>query len=107
MAARVNLPVAGVIENMSWFVAPDTGARYEVFSGGGGELLAAELGVPLLGQMPLEPAVAQAGDAGPAGGRGRARTAPPPRPCSRPPSGSLAAVRGPVAGRAPDAGRRW
>jgi ATP-binding protein involved in chromosome partitioning len=64
MAARVNLPVAGVIENMSWFEAPDTGTRYEVFSGGGGELLAAELDVPLLGRIPLEPAVAQAGDAG-------------------------------------------
>ena len=64
MAARVNLPVAGVIENMSYFVAPDTGARYEVFSGGGGQLLAAELGVPLLGRIPLEPAVAEAGDAG-------------------------------------------
>jgi ATP-binding protein involved in chromosome partitioning len=64
MAARVSLPVAGVIENMSWFVAPDTGARYEVFSGGGGPALAAELGVPLLGRIPLEPAVAQAGDAG-------------------------------------------
>ena len=35
MARRVNLPVVGVIENMSWFIAPDTGARYEVFSGGG------------------------------------------------------------------------
>ena len=64
MAARVNLPVAGVIENMSYFVAPDTGARYEVFSGGGGSLLARELGVPLLGRIPLEPSVAQAGDAG-------------------------------------------
>ena len=64
MAARVNLPVAGVIENMSYFVAPDTGARYEVFSGGGGQLLASELGVPLLGRIPLEPAVAEAGDGG-------------------------------------------
>jgi len=53
MAQRVDLPVAGVIENMSWFVAPDTGNRYEVFSGGGGPALAAELGVPLLGQIPL------------------------------------------------------
>jgi ATP-binding protein involved in chromosome partitioning len=49
---------------MSWFVAPDTGAHYEVFSGGGGEILAAELGVPLLAQVPLEPGVARAGDAG-------------------------------------------
>jgi ATP-binding protein involved in chromosome partitioning len=64
MAHRVGLPVVGVIENMSWFVAPDTGARYEVFSGGGGEHLAAELGVPLLGRIPLEPAVARAGDEG-------------------------------------------
>lgn len=64
MAARVDLPVAGVIENMSWFVAPDTGARYEIFSGGGGAALAAELGVPLLAQVPLEPEVALAGDRG-------------------------------------------
>jgi ATP-binding protein involved in chromosome partitioning len=64
MAARVNLPVTGIIENMSYFVAPDTGARYEVFSGGGGAMLAAEIGVPLLGRIPLEPAVAEAGDAG-------------------------------------------
>ncbi len=64
MAARVNLPVIGVVENMSWFVAPDTGARYEVFSGGGGGALAAELGVPLLGQVPLESLVANAGDEG-------------------------------------------
>jgi ATP-binding protein involved in chromosome partitioning len=64
MAARVNLPVAGVLENMSYFVAPDTGARYEVFSGGGGSMLARELGVPLLGRIPLESSVAEAGDAG-------------------------------------------
>jgi len=64
MARRVNLPIVGVIENMSWFIAPDTGARYEVFSGGGGATLAAEIGVPLLGQIPLESAVAQSGDEG-------------------------------------------
>ena len=61
MAARVNLPVAGVIENMSWFVAPDTGARYRGVRRRGGEILAAELGVPLLAQVPLEPAVARSG----------------------------------------------
>ena len=64
MADRVDLSVAGVIENMSWFVAPDTGTVHEVFSGGGGEELARELGVPLLGRIPLEPAVADAGDTG-------------------------------------------
>ena len=64
MADRVDLPVVGVIENMSWFIAPDTGARYEVFSGGGGRSLAAELDVPLLAQVPLEPALALGGDSG-------------------------------------------
>jgi ATP-binding protein involved in chromosome partitioning len=64
MAARVELPVLGVVENMSWFVAPDTGIRYEVFAGGGGAALAADLGVPLLGQVPLESDVARAGDDG-------------------------------------------
>jgi ATP-binding protein involved in chromosome partitioning len=64
MAARVSLSVIGAIENMSYFVTPDTGARYEVFAGGGGRALAEELGVPLLAQVPLESAVAQAGDAG-------------------------------------------
>ena len=64
MADRVDLPVIGVVENMSWFVAPDTGARYEVFAGGGGAALAADLGVPLIGQVPLESDVARAGDDG-------------------------------------------
>ena len=64
MADRVELPVVGVIENMSWFIAPDTGARYEVFAGGGGAALAADIGVPLLGQVPLESDVARAGDEG-------------------------------------------
>ena len=64
MADRVDLPVAGVIENMSWFEAPDTGVRYEVFSGGGGQALADDLGVPLLGRVPLESDVARAGDDG-------------------------------------------
>lgn len=64
MADRVELPVVGVVENMSWFIAPDTGARYDVFSGGGGPALAEELGVPLLAQVPLEAAVATGGDSG-------------------------------------------
>ena len=64
MAARVEIPVLGVIENMSWFVAPDTGVRYEVFSGGGGAALARDLDVPLIGRIPLESAVAESGDAG-------------------------------------------
>ena len=64
MAARVDMPLLGVVENMSWFEAPDTGTRYEVFSSGGGAALATELGVPLVGQIPLEPSVAAGGDSG-------------------------------------------
>ena len=63
MARRVGLRVAGVVENMSWFTAPD-GARHELWGRGGGEVLAAELGVPLLGQIPFDPVLREAGDAG-------------------------------------------
>ena len=63
MAAKVNLPVKGVIENMSWF-AGDDGKRYEIFGSGGGQLLADELGVPLLGKLPLLTAVREGGDDG-------------------------------------------
>jgi ATP-binding protein involved in chromosome partitioning len=63
MAERVNLPVVGVIENMSWFTGDD-GKRYELFGAGGGAELAATLGVPLLGQIPLVPALRLGGDIG-------------------------------------------
>ena len=57
------LRIAGVIENMSAFAAPD-GATYEIFGQGGGQELADELGVPLLGQVPIDGAVAPGGDEG-------------------------------------------
>lgn len=57
------LRIAGVIENMSAFVAPD-GASYEIFGQGGGQELADELDVPLLGQVPIDAAVAPGGDEG-------------------------------------------
>jgi ATP-binding protein involved in chromosome partitioning len=63
MADKVNLPVRGVIENMSWFTGDD-GKRYEIFGSGGGQELADELGVPLLGQLPLVPALREGGDDG-------------------------------------------
>jgi ATP-binding protein involved in chromosome partitioning len=63
MAAKVNLDVVGVVENMSWFDADD-GKRYELFGAGGGAELAEQLGVPLLGQVPLVPALREGGDAG-------------------------------------------
>jgi ATP-binding protein involved in chromosome partitioning len=63
MARKLNLPVRGVIENMSWFTTPD-GTRYEIFGQGGGAQLAEELNVPLLGQVPLVPALREGGDRG-------------------------------------------
>jgi ATP-binding protein involved in chromosome partitioning len=62
-ARRLKLSVRGVIENMSWFTGDD-GRRYELFGSGGGATLAADLGVPLLGQVPLVNAVRLGGDEG-------------------------------------------
>jgi len=62
-ARRLKLSVRGVIENMSWFTGDD-GTRYDLFGSGGGETLAADLGVPLLGQVPLVSAVRRGGDEG-------------------------------------------
>jgi ATP-binding protein involved in chromosome partitioning len=63
MAHKSHVRVAGVIENMSAFVC-DPGETYPLFGSGGGELLAHDAGAPLLGQIPLEPAVAAGGDTG-------------------------------------------
>jgi ATP-binding protein involved in chromosome partitioning len=63
MARKNYLRVAGVVENMSAFVCAH-GESYPLFGEGGGEALAAEAGAPLLGQIPLEPAVAGGGDSG-------------------------------------------
>ncbi len=64
MAERTNLRPLGVIENMSWFVCPHCGEREFVFGEGGGAEAAETLGVPLLAQVPLVPALRAGGDAG-------------------------------------------
>ncbi len=63
MARQLRLPVRGVVENMSVFVADD-GSRYELFGSGGGRQLADDLGVGLLAQIPLEVALRRGGDIG-------------------------------------------
>src|SRR5881409_2687398 len=64
MFRQVNAPVLGVIENMSHHICPGFGARAELFGHGGGTKMASELGLPLLGEIPLVRAVREAGDAG-------------------------------------------
>jgi ATP-binding protein involved in chromosome partitioning len=64
MFSRVNVPVFGIIENMSYFIAPDTGIKYDIFGLGGGESLAKELEVPFLGGIPIDPRIRIGGDKG-------------------------------------------
>ncbi len=61
---QLKVPILGIIENMSYFIAPDTGQRYEIFGYGGAERAAQELNVPFLGRLPLDPRVREGGDAG-------------------------------------------
>jgi ATP-binding protein involved in chromosome partitioning len=64
VAAKTGMRVAGVIENMSYLVCPCCGERSHVFGEGGGRALADRLGVPLLGEIPLDEPLRQAADAG-------------------------------------------
>ena len=64
MFEQVNVPVLGVIENMSYFIAPDTGNRYEIFGKGGGQRLCDEYGLNFLGEVPIGIEVREGGDKG-------------------------------------------
>jgi ATP-binding protein involved in chromosome partitioning len=64
MFQKVNVPVLGLIENMSYFLCPSDGQRYDIFGQGGGEREAARLKVPLLGQIPIDIPTREAGDRG-------------------------------------------
>ena len=64
MFEKVNVPVLGLIENMSYFVSPSDQKRYDIFGSGGGEREAKRLRVPLLGQIPIDIATRESGDRG-------------------------------------------
>ena len=64
MFQRVNVPVLGIVENMSWFECPHCGKPTAIFGSGGGKRLADELELPLLGEIPLYPRVLEGGDRG-------------------------------------------
>jgi len=64
MFERVNVPVMGIIENMSYFIAPDTGNRYDIFGSGGGEKTADELQISFLGGIPIDQRIREGGDNG-------------------------------------------
>jgi ATP-binding protein involved in chromosome partitioning len=64
MFQKVNVPLLGIVENMSYFLCGHCGERTEIFSYGGGERAAATLGVPFLGRVPIDPAIRDGGDSG-------------------------------------------
>ena len=64
MFKRVNVPVLGIIENMSYFVCPNCGERHDIFGHGGAHAEADKLGVPFLGEVPLHMAIRETSDAG-------------------------------------------
>jgi ATP-binding protein involved in chromosome partitioning len=64
MFRRVNVPVLGIVENMSYFICDNCDKKHYIFRSGGGRRVAESLGVPFLGEIPLEPEVAEGGDAG-------------------------------------------
>ena len=64
MLQRLNVPIIGVVENMSAFVCPHCGEETEIFGRGGGERFAQQHGLDFLGKIPLDVTVRQGGDAG-------------------------------------------
>ncbi len=64
MFQKVNVPILGIVENMSYFLCPSDGKAYPIFGQGGGETEAKRLGVPLLGQIPIEMPIREGGDQG-------------------------------------------
>ncbi|HEY4715691.1 MAG TPA: iron-sulfur cluster carrier protein ApbC [bacterium] len=64
MFNKVNVPVLGIVENMSYFICSNCGHRTEIFSHGGGQKTSERLGVPFLGEIPIDPVIRASGDSG-------------------------------------------
>jgi len=64
MAQAMQVPVLGLVENMSYFICPESSRRYEIFGPSHGEEMARRLGVPFLGRLPLDPRISELCDAG-------------------------------------------
>jgi ATP-binding protein involved in chromosome partitioning len=64
MFTRVNVPVLGIVENMSYFIAPDTGKKYDIFGDGGGARMSEKYNVPFLGGIPIDRRIREGGDKG-------------------------------------------
>lgn len=64
MFRKVNIPLLGMVENMAFFVCPDTGKRYDIFGSGGAKRTAQELDIPFLGELPIQIPIREHGDAG-------------------------------------------
>ncbi|MGO7668116.1 P-loop NTPase, partial [Rhizobium ruizarguesonis] len=64
MFRKVEVPVLGIVENMSYFIAPDTGTRYDIFGQGGARKEAERIGVPFLGEVPRTVNIRETSDAG-------------------------------------------
>ena len=63
-ARRLNMPIIGVVENMSGFICPNCGSKFDIFQSGGGRRIAEELKVPFLGSVPLDPRISEDSDNG-------------------------------------------
>jgi ATP-binding protein involved in chromosome partitioning len=64
MFRKVSIPILGIVENMSYFIAPDTGNRYDIFGHGGAKAEASRIGVPFLGEIPLDMQIRENSDSG-------------------------------------------
>ena len=64
MFKKVNVPILGIVENMSWFTCTECDTKHHMFGSGGGERVAAELGLPFLGGVPFGKNVCEGGDNG-------------------------------------------